>query len=93
MFQVNMTNLMGGGRISELLNTVLSQEGTQILELVRTDVTYVGTNWLHSVANHVLQKMSVTFSGLLDFIKSAGTKKVRKIFNLYPFKSESKSCT
>lgn len=84
---------MGGGRISELMNTVLSQEGTEILELVRTDVTYVGTNWLHSVANDVLQKMSVSFSGLLDFIKSAGTNKVKEIFNLYPFKSESKSCT
>lgn len=92
-FRINMTNLMGGGRISELMNTVLSQEGTEILELVRTDVTYVGTNWLHSVANDVLQKMSVSFSGMLDFIKSAGTKKFREIFNSYPFKRESKSCT
>jgi hypothetical protein len=88
-----MTNLMGGGRISELMNTVLSQGSVEILELVRTDVTYVGTNWLHSVANDVLQKMSVSFTGLLDFIKSAGTKKVREILNLYPSKNESQSCT
>jgi hypothetical protein len=87
-----MTNLMGGGRISELMNIVLSQEGTEILELVRTDVTYVGTNWLHSVANDILRKMSVSFSGLLDFITSAGTKKVREILNLYPSRSVSQTC-
>jgi hypothetical protein len=72
MFQINMTNLMGGGRLGEHLNTVLSQEGTQILELVRIDVTHLATSWLHSAGNDVLGKMSKTFNGILDFIKTAG---------------------
>jgi hypothetical protein len=86
MFQINMTNLMGDKRISELLNTVLSEEGTQILELVRTDLTQFGTNWLHSVGNYMLGKMSISFSGVLDFMQTAGTNKVREIINLHPFK-------
>jgi hypothetical protein len=86
MFQINMMNLMGDKRLGELLNTVLSEEGTQILELVRTDVTHFGTNWLHSVGNYVLGKMSVSLSGVLDFMQTAGTQKVREILNLYPFK-------
>lgn len=86
MFQINMTNLMGDKRISELLNTVLSEEGTQILELVRTDVIQFGTNWLRSVGNYVLGKISVSFSGVLDFMQTAGTKKVWEIINLHPFK-------
>lgn len=81
-----MTNLMGDKRISELLNTVLSEEGTQILELVRTDVTQFGTNWLHSIGNYVLGKMSISFSGVIDFMQSVGTEKVREILNIYPFK-------
>jgi hypothetical protein len=85
MFQINMTNLMGDKRISELLNTVLSEEGTQILELVRTDVIQFCTNWLHSVGNYVLGKMSVSFSGVLDFMQTAGTKKAWEIINLHPF--------
>ena len=85
MFQINMTNLMGDKRISELLNTVLSEEGTQSLELVRTDVTQFGTNWLCSVGNYVLGKMSISFSGVLDFMHTAGTKKVWEIINLHPF--------
>jgi hypothetical protein len=88
MFQINMTNLMGDRRLSELLNTVLSEEGTQILELVRKDVTHFGTNWLHSAGNDVLGKLSLSFSGVLDFMQTAGLKKVREILNLYPFKSE-----
>lgn len=83
-----MTNLMGGGRLSELLNTVLSQEGTQILELVRTDVTRTATSWFHNVGNDVLGKMSISLSDVLDFMKAVGTKNVRKIFNLTPFKNE-----
>jgi len=86
MFQINMTNLMSDKRLSELLNTVLSEEGTQILELVRTDVTHFGTYWLHSVGNYVLGKMSISFSGMLDFIQTAGTKKVWEIINLHPSK-------
>lgn len=83
-----MTNLMGGGRLSELLNTVLSQEGTQILELVRTDVTHIATSWFHSIGNNVLRKMNISFRDILDFIKTAGTKNIRKIFNLTPFRNE-----
>jgi hypothetical protein len=86
MFQINITNLMGDERISELLNTVLSEEGTQILELVRTDVTQFGTNWLHSVGNHVLGNISISFRSVLDFVQAAGTKTVEEILNLYPFK-------
>jgi hypothetical protein len=81
-----MTNLMGDKRISELLNTVLSEEGTQILELVRTDLTQFGTNWLHNVGNYVLGNMSISFSGVLDFMQTAGTKKFGEILHLYPFK-------
>jgi hypothetical protein len=88
MFQINMMNLMGDKRLSELLNTVLSEEGTRILELVRTDVTHFGTNWLHSVGNYVLGKMSVSLSGVLDFMQTAATQKAREILNLYPFKHE-----
>jgi len=77
---------MGDKRISELLNTVLSEEGTQILELVRTDLIQFGTNWLHSVGNYVLGKMSVSFSGVLDFMQTAGKKKVWEIINLHSSK-------
>jgi hypothetical protein len=77
---------MGDKRISELLNTVLSEEGTQILELVRADLTQFGTNWLHSAGNYVLGKMSVSFSNVLDFMQTAGTKKVWEIINLYSSK-------
>jgi hypothetical protein len=83
-----MTNLMGGGRLSEHLNTVLSQEGTQILELVRTDITRAVTSWLHSVGNDMLQKMSISFSDVLDFIKTVGTRNVRNILSLTPFRTE-----
>lgn len=88
MFQVNMTNLMGGGRLCELLNTVLSQEGTQILELVRTDITRIATSWFRNLGNDMLGKMNIGFSDILDFIKTAGTKNVRNFLNLNPLKNE-----
>jgi hypothetical protein len=77
---------MGDKRISELLNTVLSEEGNQILELVRTDLTQFGTNWLQNAGNYVLGKMSVSFSSVIDFVRTAGTKKVWEIINLHSSK-------
>lgn len=87
-FHINLTNLMGGGKLGELLNKILSEDGNTILELVRTDVTHLITNWLHSAGNEILGKMYLSLNDIIDFLQTVSTKKVKSLLNFNLFKGE-----
>ena len=79
---------MGGGKLSELLNKALSEEGPRMLDLVRTDLIHFGESWLNKHGNNILAKLKLTFFGVIDFVKVIGTKKLNTFFSLNPQRSE-----